>query len=242
MPFLAALRFLTILPVPGPPTTAAHLGVALPYFPVIGLLLGLLVGATDSLLHPWLPAQVTAALDLAMLALVTGALHLDGLADSADGLFHPGGPERRLAIMRDSRVGGYGVVTVVFVVLVQYAALSVAPDRARFAALLLTPCLGRWAQTLAIAWFPYGRPEGRGTPFHGPAKASGAALATVVTCLAALLLGAERGLALLAVTALLTWLLGRLVLRQLPGLTGDTYGAITEVVQTVALLAFAVGG
>lgn len=239
---LAALRFLTVLPVSGRVSTPAEMAASLAYFPAVGLLLGLIVASADALLLTVYSERVTSALVLALLAVMTGALHLDGLADTADGLFHPGGPERRLEIMRDSRVGGFGVVTVVLVLLIQYGALTGVGGRARLPLLLLTPCQGRWAQTLAIAWFPYGRPDGRGTPFHAEGKERRVLVASLFTALVTGLLVGMAAVPVLLAVAAAVWLLGRLVLRQVPGLTGDTYGAITELVQTLVLLVLTAGG
>lgn len=235
MPLLAALRFLTVIPLPGRHPTGDELAASLLWFPLVGLLLGGLTWALDSVLLQVWPASVTSVLDLALLALLTGGLHLDGLADSADGLFHPGGTLRRLEIMRDSRVGSHGVAAVVLVVLTQYAALTAIGPGGRAAALLLGPALARWTQVLLIWWFPYGRPEGRGTPFTGPGKVRRAVGASViVVALTAALHPFAVVLAVAVAVVARAW--GALVLRQLPGLTGDTYGAGSELTLLTVLL------
>lgn len=249
--FFAALGFLTVLPVPGRSADPRDLGSSLLWFPVVGLLLGLIVAVFDGLLIAVLevaglgsartgsyPALAAAALDLALLAALTGGLHLDGVADTFDGLFHPSGRDRRLAIMRDSRSGPHGVAALVLVLLLQAGALAALPVHERFVTLLLTPCLGRWAQVLAIAAFPYARPQGRGTPFHVPGRRWRALAATaLVLAVAAFLCDTGRGLQLGAVLAV-TFGFGWLANRQLGGLTGDTYGAITELSQAAALLLY----
>ena len=249
--FFAALGFLTVIPVPGRSSDGRDLGASLLWFPVVGLLLGFVVAVFDGLVMAVLeanglastrsatyPALAVAALDLALLAVLTGGLHLNGLADTFDGLFHPGGRERRLAIMRDSRSGPHGVAALVLVLLLQTGALAAVPAPERFATLLLAPCLGRWAQVLAIAAFPYARPEGRGTPFHVPGRRWRALLATVlVLVVAAFVCSVGRGVQLSAVLVA-TLGLGWVAHRQLGGLTGDTYGAICEVSQALALLLY----
>ncbi|MSQ28344.1 MAG: adenosylcobinamide-GDP ribazoletransferase [Dehalococcoidia bacterium] len=234
--FFAAAGFLTQLPVPGS-STPGSLAAAPGYFPAVGFLIGILLAALTAALQPWLPPAVLAAIVILTLLAVTGGLHIDGLADTCDGFFATApSPLRRLEIMRDSRVGGFGVAGVTSVLLLQYAALSSLPARAWPPALLLMGVQSRWAVALVLLTFPYGRGQGMGLAFKQghlvPSVLGGTLFALGASLLVA---GPFGGLAMLA-TAVVSLLAARLLLMRLPGLTGDSYGAINEVSQALVLV------
>lgn len=235
---MAALQFLTLAPpIVRRPFTPAELGQAVGFFPLVGALLGVLLGGLAHSLTPLFPTGVVAAIALAVWVTVTGALHLDGFIDTCDGLFGGRTTEARLRILRDERVGAFAVAGGVLLLLLKYSALAALPDRTL--APLLSPTLGRWGMTLAVVLFPYARSEGLGRAMKDHAGWPQAALATV-TALAVAWFAAEwRGLAALALTGVATWTVARFVLRRLPGLTGDIYGAICEVVECLVLLLLA---
>lgn len=232
--FLLALEFLTVVrwrreaKYDGP-----ALGASLGYFPLVGLLIGVVLAAVDWTASRLLAAPVVAALLVATFALITGALHLDGLADSADGLFGGQTPAERLAIMRDSRTGSFGVVAVVVVLLLLYAAFLSLGGPARIWALVAVPVFARFAMVLAVALYPYARPSGLGKLYHEHARWKPLMTATVgaLACALALLIA---GPLLLGVAATVALAIGALTTRRLGGLTGDIYGAIG--VLTEALL------
>jgi adenosylcobinamide-GDP ribazoletransferase len=239
--FLVALQFLTRLPTPpGLPVSGPVLGRALIWFPAVGLLLGGLLAVADGALSAVLPRPLVDALLLVLLALFTGGLHLDGFMDTCDGLFSLRSPAERLAIFRDSRVGSFGVVGVASLLLLQWTALGALPAPLRPALLLVTLALARWAMVYAITAFPYGREEGLGRRFKD--QACGAALvgATLIAVGAAAALLGLAGLAACVLTVGITWLFARYCLARLPGLTGDTYGALNELTQTLLLVAWPV--
>lgn len=230
---LAAVRFLTVLPIPGASSPRA-LARSVAWFPAVGVVLGAALVGLDALLQRAFPPVLTAALLVTALTLLTGSLHLEGLADAADGLFGGHTVEDRLRIMRDPTVGSYGVIAVALVLLVKTAAIASLPE-ARWPALLLCPALGRWSMAWAIVSFPYARREGLGTAFRaGPLALSFASL-TVFVAVAALF--QVRAIAPLVTTALAAMIATGLMLRRIPGLTGDCYGALDEVSETAALLA-----
>jgi adenosylcobinamide-GDP ribazoletransferase len=213
----------------------------------VGLVLGgiLAVGAIG--LVALLPASVVAALLLAGSVLLTGGLHLDGLMDTCDGVFCVRSPEQRLAIMRDSHVGAFGVLGAACLLLIKFAALSalLAGDRRLLlGGVLLAPMLSRWAMVLAAVAFPYGRTgETLGSSFQRAVGRVQLAIATIGAGLLIVLLGMAlhlgvRGPAAFAGAAGLTYLVARFALSRLPGLTGDVYGAINEVVEAMVLVAF----
>jgi adenosylcobinamide-GDP ribazoletransferase len=234
----AAFRFLTCLPLPAPKTSVEDdLSRALPYFPLVGLAIGGLLVALDQALAPWFARPLVDLALLAALVLVSGALHLDGLVDTADGLFGPGPAERRLAAMRQSWAGPRGVAAALGQLLLLYAALAALPPGQRTPALVLAPVLGRWAVVYCYVAFPYARPgpslsrvlKNGATPLVGLA-------ATTFTLALAALVSWPGGPILLALGWLLVELAGRLARQRLGGMSGDVYGAVEQIVESMTLL------
>lgn len=205
----------------------------------MAVIIGGLVYLADWGLAAVSPPAVSATLTLAVWVLLSGALHLDGLVDSCDGLAG-GTPARRLEIMADSRVGAYGIVGVCLVLLVKYAALVSLPESWRLEALLLVPVLGAWTMVLALFLFPYARKEGLGRHFKQGASGWRLALVTVLTLAAALGLAWWRGALMMAVSGLIVLGMGYFFKARLGGLTGDVYGAIKEVGEAITLALFPV--
>lgn len=237
-PPILALQFLTAVPLPvSVPAGARHLGRSTIFFPLVGALLGLALAALDATLRLALPVAVSTAVLLIVGTLLTGGLHLDGLMDTCDGLFGGRTRERRLEIMRDSRVGSYGVLAGGLQLLLKYAALLSLPDGARGAALVVALTSGRWAMSAAIWGFPYARADGLGRAFKDAVRASDVALAALLAlgvCWAAM---DVLGPGLLVGAGLLAGLGGAWMARRLGGLTGDCYGALNEVVEAGVLTA-----
>lgn len=235
----AACRFLTSLPLPGTlGTDLGDLRRALPFFPAVGLGLGLLLVLVDGLLGAWLARPLVDLGLLAVLVCASGGLHLDGLIDSVDGLFGPGPAERRLAAMRESWASKRGAAAALAQLLLQYAALASLAGPARPAALLLAPLLGRWAVVLGYVSFPYARPPGSGLSSALKAGATPAAglVAGGFTLLAAGLVSWPGGALWFGLACLITTLIGLLARRRLGGMSGDVYGAAEQLVETATLL------
>lgn len=231
-PLLAA-QFLTVIPpVLRRPIRQDELGRAETFFPLVGLLLGGVLVAVDTVLAAVAAPMVRDVLVIATLAVLTGGLHLDGLADTFDGLFGGHDPERRLEIMRDPRAGSFGVAALGLILLLKLAALGALDPAGRVGALLVAPCLGRWAIVLAMGSFPYARSQGLGLAFTRSQSrlhlAGAGALAAIVAGLAAGL----AGLLLWAGASAFVLLAGRWVSARLGGLSGDVYGAFCELVET----------
>jgi adenosylcobinamide-GDP ribazoletransferase len=237
---ILALRFLTVVPVPGAHTSGADaLGRAAWWFPLVGLVLGAaLVGVERGLAHLFRPFLV-AALVVVVWKALTGLIHMDGLADCLDGLAGHD-PERRLAIMRDSRIGVFGAAGIAGGLLVAVAALSGMPPAARVIALLAAPTLGRVAPALAGACFRAATPgQGSGDAFlQGLSRRTGPTWLVLLAALATLLLGSV-GLVVVAAAAAGAWLWSAFFARRLGGLTGDVLGGAVEVAELCALLAVA---
>jgi adenosylcobinamide-GDP ribazoletransferase len=245
-PLLEALRFLTVLPVPGTPATDQRgITAAIPWFPVAGLLIGLLllpVGWLAGLL--WSSDLVRAVLLVVAWCSITGGLHLDGLSDTFDAVLSWRSPERKLEIMRDSRVGAMGVLALVAVLLLKVAWLHAAGP-GWWLGVLLAPAWGRWADIYGIFWFPAARAGGLGHTFQAQVRQHTFAISTLTLLLFSLLVARDQyGLVLLAgaLVWVCTHLLARWWTRSLGGLTGDTYGALCELGEVVVLAVLAMAG
>ena len=237
MSLLAAVAFLTTLPLPARwRTEPRQLARSVRWFPLVGLAIGLLLAGFDALIGLVTAGPVRDALLIVAILVLTGGLHLDGLMDTCDGVFAPVPPARRLEIMRDSHVGSFGVAAAGVALLGRYAALASLGTAPRWAALVLMAVLGRWAMALAITSFQAGRPEGLGRLVKDattPVDIAIAALVAVAACTGCLQLA---GLIVFAGVSLLAWLLARAIAAALPGLTGDTYGALNELAEVGALV------
>ena len=235
----AAVSFLTVLPVAnvdGSP--GERLGRA--YFPAIGALIGLVGGLVAILVGAVSSPLLGAAAAVAALAALTGAIHLDGLADTADGLLTHGDATRRLEVMRDPRLGSYGVTAVAIVLILEVASISsMAPFRA-LTGLVIAGALSRLATLAVINFVPYVRPSGLGVAAWEPKRRAldlgvGGATAAFVC-----LLDPLRALFALPLVALVLLSLVTAARRRLGGATGDVCGAAAELCQLSVLLVFAV--
>jgi adenosylcobinamide-GDP ribazoletransferase len=234
---IAAVRFLTCLPVPSASAGMDALHRALLYFPLVGLVMGGILVLIDALLALVFARPLVDFYLLAALVLLSGALHLDGLIDSADGLFSPGPAERRLAVMRESWAGPRGAAAALSVLLLQFAALRALPD-SRVAALLLAPMLGRWAIVQAYVSYPYvRRTAGLSLALKSGASRRVGLLASLFVLTTASLLCWPLGPLLFGLAGLLTLSLGALAGQRLGGMSGDVYGGLEQVVETSVLLA-----
>ncbi|GAB4208662.1 MAG: adenosylcobinamide-GDP ribazoletransferase [Roseiflexaceae bacterium] len=235
-----ALRFLTILPVPGLPSMSeAGVARAIPLFPLAGAVIGVLLaglGALAGLLWGDLPR---AALLVVGWGIITAGLHLDGVADTFDAVMSWRPRERKLEIMKDSRIGTMGALALVAVLGLKLVWL-VEAGADWLPAVLLAPVLGRWADIYGIFWFPPAREGGLGRSFQSQVRRPDFLSATLTTAALALLIGGAHGLVALLLVWGITHLLARWWTRDLGGLTGDTYGALCEIGEVIVLAVFAV--
>lgn len=232
-----AVQFLTRIPVGRQTTTDARtIGHSLLFYPLVGLLIGVLLFVLNMILSGTAPL-LRAALLLTAWVLITGALHLDGLADSADAwLGGLGDRERALAIMKDPYCGPAGVVTLVIVLIVKFAALSSFGLTTRPADLLIAPLLGRSMVPLLFLTTPYVRPGGLGAALatHMPRRAIVVVL-LVTLAVVLWLLDVQRAY-VMVVPLIAFFLLRRLMLQRLGGTTGDTAGALVEITEMLTLV------
>ncbi len=239
---VTAVRFLSVLPMPGSTQlfdkdkAAPRLVVGSAYFPLVGLLLACLLWFLLLVLTPLIPQLALAALIVVALVILTGGLHLDGLMDSCDGLFGGDTPERKLEIMRDSRIGSFGVLGGASILLLKFALLASLRVHALPLALLVALPSARWAMILALRIFPSARSTGLGAAFHKAVTTEGLVLASIIALAIVLVAGQLIGLIVWITVTIITLALGFWITRSIGGLTGDNYGAIEEVAEVVALL------
>lgn len=235
--FMFALIHLTRLPLPAIKFDEVSCGRSTAFFPAAGFILGLILAAL-AWAAGWLaPRQIQASLLVAGMVALTGGIHLDGFMDSVDGLFSGRPRERKLEIMRDSRVGSFGVIGVVCLLLLKYNLFLGIPDQFLWKALLVVPAISRWSMCYAVIAFPYVRREGLGRIYKLHSGMKQLLGATVMTALIAGFTLGLYGVWLLALGGVLTYLAGLRITKELGGLTGDVYGFINELLEVILLLA-----
>ena len=237
MRFLAALRFLTIIPFPWRrEVSPEELGRSAGYFPVVGIIIGLILAGLNWLLGLFLPSPVVNVLLVVSLVVISGALHLDGFVDTCDGIAGHKTPEQRWRVMRDSRTGGFGIVGACCLLLVKYISLNSVPETLLMATLVLMPVIGRWAMVYAIFAYPYARPSGLGKIFKQGASWQRFTMATLIALVVAIVLFQLVGLAIMVGIWVIVVAMAAYLKRKFSGLTGDTYGAINEVAEVCVLI------
>lgn len=239
-PFFIALQFLTTFPIqlkamPTPQQNAK----SLLFYPLIGLLIGLSLFAMASLLHG-LPIILVSSFILVLWIWLTGGLHLDGLADTADawvGGF--GNAERTLQIMKDPACGPIGVLSLIVVCAMKWSALYVLLERQLYHALLLFPVLGRLAPLFLFLTTEYVREKGLGSSIAQYVPKTWAIIIFAITLLATgYFVWVGLGTAIIFILTLIY--LRYKFIQRIDGITGDTVGASIEIVETVSLLSFVV--
>lgn len=239
--FLFALSFLTIIPVKGVHVEkGVHLGAG--FFPFVGLILGgvlvfiqWIIG--ERLFLNQIESHLMALVLVSILIFLTGGLHVDGTADVADGMGGGRGDrERTLAIMRDTRVGSFGVIAIVILILAKVILIAELIRISEGLAVLLTfPAIGRLAVVPLIAWLPYGRPDGLGRDLHDKSGLPAVILATTLMIIVMGVVGRQLILPAVAATGVAI-VFGMWLTRRLGGLTGDGYGASIELAEVIFLL------
>jgi adenosylcobinamide-GDP ribazoletransferase len=236
-PLFAALAFLTILPVPrrwcG---ESRELERSLAWFPLVGLVIGLAIAGLDGAFAAALPPLPASVLTVVAMIAISGALHLDGLADTADGFLSSRPRERILEIMKDSRVGPMGVAAIVGVLLLKVAAVASLAPAARFGTVLLMPLAGRVAPVLLMSTLRYVRELGLATAFQRR-RALGPPLVAIASLAGAgWLVAGPVGLAAAAAAVALPVVFALWCRSKIGGYTGDTLGAACELAEVVPAL------
>ena len=237
--FLVGLQFLTRIRIVRQTVwTAEDFGRSTRFFPLVGLVLGLCYALAAWILVSVLGMRaLTAALLLILPLLLTGGLHADGFMDTADGVFSGRERERKLEIMKDSRVGSFGVVAFVLLMFLQFALLLDMSPPLLVPVFFVMPIIGRMAMVLAVSCFPYARADGMGKTFADMADRGTVAIAAVTTSVLVIPIGLLATLALV-LGIVFALLFCRWMTAILGGVTGDVYGAATVLTETIVLAVF----
>jgi adenosylcobinamide-GDP ribazoletransferase len=235
----SAFSLMTTLPLRLPDNwSAGDSGRASVWYPLVGLVIGALTWLVWKGAMLIIPSLVAGIIALVAWVVLTGGLHLDGLADCCDGLLASDSVERRLEIMKDPHLGAFGVISLILVLLLKSAVLATLTPRTSFG-ILLAAILARWC-TLPAGLLPLARPGGMGADFAVGFRRSFMVWGGIIPLVIAVLLG-TRGIlstiAGLAAAAFVLWL----AKSRIGGVTGDVFGMVVEVVETVVLLAFSTG-
>ncbi len=233
----AAIAFLTRIPVGAVVACdASDVARSAAWFPLVGILLGAAYSLAAALLRTHLPAAVVGVLLVILDALATGALHFDGLADTADGFGGGRSRDEILRIMRDHAIGSYGGLALAAVVVLKTAAYAALLGRSEWrTVLILIPALGRWAILLLTAALPYAR-ESKSVA-QGMGKGS-LVWGTLIMSIALVAARSARACIATAAVAATSALFGLYCRRRIGGITGDTLGANVQLCESAALLAF----
>ncbi len=224
---ISALQFITILPMGkaksyDPPNMV-------PYFPLVGILLGLLVALFDAVVVKLWTPPVAALLDVIFLAVLTGAFHIDGLGDTADGLLGPRSRDKALEIMKDSRIGTMGLVAILFGLALKWGGIANL-DAHRSIILILIPAYARAGILFGMRYLPYGRSDGTGKPFFQKTLSSKHFWGLVFPVGLSLLLGLEA-IALNLAFAIIIGLILLFYKKRMGCITGDMLGAMVEITE-----------
>ncbi len=234
---MIAIQFLTIIPLPfSVKCEEKDLGRSMSFFPLAGLTLGAVLVGIDYNLSRFLPREVGDLLLVAVLAVITGVLHLDGVADVCDGLAARGGKDRFLAVMKDSWTGAAGAVGLVLVLLLKYESLLHIPPGMKRDALFCFPMLARFAQVQMAVGASKARNDGLGSLFILGAGWRQILFAVVTTIAFSFVLLGMAGLWLFIAVYLFTWILKTWFHKKLGGISGDIIGFANELNEILCLL------
>ncbi len=229
--FLSAIGFLTVLPVPASARTFD--GKQVIYFPLVGLLIGGMLWTVDWFLACFAYTEIRVIGDVLFLAIITGALHLDGLADSADGLFSHRSREQILEIMKDSRIGVMGVLALIFCLLFKMGGIAEIKGSTSSLWLIIIPALSRTAQVLGLTLIEHVNPQSAlATNFYQKKNWSALLFCPVPLALIFYLDFEMGAIALIAFSILISGLF-YFYKKMIGGITGDTLGATTEIVEAI---------
>ncbi|MCX7796624.1 MAG: adenosylcobinamide-GDP ribazoletransferase [bacterium] len=231
--FIEALRFLTILPIKMPFDESA-LKRSTKFFPLVGLFIGIISLLSFFILSRCFSRDISIFITIFIWEFISGGIHLDGFADTIDGLMSRKNREGILEVMRDSRIGTFGAIGIFFILGIKY--LSLSNSNMPNVSLLISPMVGRFLITLSIFLFPYARKEGKGSIFSGTLSRGNLIFVFILTLALSFVIGKIHGLIASFFTLLFGYLFALYLNWRIGGLTGDNYGAICEFTEAVALL------
>ena len=234
----AALRFLTIFPVPrSSDDETDYFEGALCYFTITGLIIGLFGAGIAVVIASFVPSLVLGIILALYLSLVSGFLHLDGLADSSDGLLSARPGPQCLEIMKDSRVGVMGAAVICFVILLKSSSLSALDHDELFPVLLLVPAGGRTAIIIMMTFLPYARGEGGlGHHFYSGMNRWTLILSAAIFIVACLLLLPHKVVLICFILGMTALIFSLICKKKIGGATGDTLGGLCELTETTLLI------
>ena len=236
--FLTALQFLTIIKVSNEQDlTGEQLGSSMAFYPLVGFVIGLILVGVRFGASLILPPVLADSFVIIALVIMTGALHLDGFADTVAGLAGGKDRDRILAIMKDSRIGSFAVVGLILLLLLKVCALTEVPASVKTGTLLIVPVLGRWSTVQLAALFPYAR-SGYGTAqaFVGFTGKLEYLIASLITALIVVGLFPVKGVVIMAIAATVAFGIGVFFKSRIGGVTGDVMGATCELIEVITLL------
>ena len=234
--FFVGLQFLTRLKIVNQTEWKVEdFGASVTYFPLVGLVIGAFMWALYALTNPYLPVSLLMLILVIFEFLFTGGLHADGFMDTCDGLFSGRDRERKLEIMKDSRVGSNGVVGFVFLTILKWQLLVNLPSIVVPVVLVSMPILSRYTMVISIQKFPYARPEGIGKFFAANAPKYATSVATVLALLPVFCYEWFY-VYLFCIALAVNIILNSYVTKHLGGTTGDTYGFVCELSELCIIL------
>jgi len=236
--FLTALQFLTVIRLSkNLDTTGEKLGKSMACFPLVGFLIGLILVGVRTVLDMVFPSSLVDILVIVTLVIVAGAFHLDGFADTVDGLAGGTDREKTLAIMKDSRIGSFAVVGLILLLILKVFALMEIPVEIKNRVLIIMPVLGRWSTVQLASFFNYAR-SGYGTAlaFTQFAGKKEAIISTLITAAIVTGLFLLQGLFIFLFVGMFTFLFGLFFKKRIGGVTGDIMGAGCELSEVITLL------
>lgn len=236
--FISALQFLTILPIKTKNEVNENkLSLSTVYFPLVGLFLGLVLAGVNNIMS-LVPLErfISNVILIASLAILTGGLHLDGLADTFDAISSRKNTSEMLKIMRESHIGTMGVLSLIIIILIKLSLLSSLNPKIINTSLILMCLISRYSLVLSIFLFSYARNEGKAKVFFEGMDLKKISIATLIGLLFSFLLLRLGGLIIFAVAGIFVFLTGKLISNKIGGMTGDTLGAISELTEVFVLL------
>jgi adenosylcobinamide-GDP ribazoletransferase len=234
---ISALQFITILPLGK--TRTFDPPKMIPYFPLVGILLGLMVALFDSVVLRLWPPPVAALLDVMLLAVLSAAFHIDGLGDTADGLLGPRSRDKALEIMKDSRIGTMGLVAILFGLALKWGGIS-GLEAHRSIILIIIPAYARAGILFGMRYLPYGRPDGTGKPFFSEKISLKHFWGLILPIGLSLLLGFKAIWLNLAFVIILAMIL-LFYKKRMGCITGDMLGALVEITEAGLFLMILLG-
>lgn len=233
--FLIALQFLTILPLKVKEIKNREFGKSLTYFPLAGAVIGLILALSLYVFSSILPHIVVSLLILIILVVVTGGIHLDGFADTCDGLWGSHPRQESLKIMRDSRIGVMGVLGLILLLLLKFSLFYSSPHFALGKILVVMATLGRWFQVLACYLSRYAQNEGKGKYFVEYVEKKEFFLSTLFSLAITVFVMRTKGFILFILSIIAVWPIIDYIKRRIGGMTGDTIGAVGEISEVIIL-------